>query len=152
MMQPIPHVGYSGMQCGIYIALALLAYAMWRFWPKDPLHDRLNYMAKLSGFASYAAYLDTPHWRHLKARTLKRYNGVCFVCGSAKDHICHHCSYDNFPHERDSDLVNLCHKCHSEVHVINRQEHIPLRQCHIVYKQRFRMPRSTKAQKKEASV
>jgi hypothetical protein len=54
---------------------------------------------------TYAEYLQTPHWRSLRAWALERAGNRCQLCGSAKELEVHHNTYERLGCEWPSDLV-----------------------------------------------
>ena len=74
----------------------------------------------------YDAYLESDEWKKRRklvmdrARTLYGTTGFndpkCEWCGVSAAEHCHHLTYERFKHERLSDLVALCPKCHQEAH------------------------------------
>ena len=65
----------------------------------------------------YEKYLETPHWRFLRRKMLKRAEHKCQRCraGMVVLHV-HHKTYERRGEERLSDLIVLCEKCHSQEH------------------------------------
>jgi 5-methylcytosine-specific restriction endonuclease McrA len=64
----------------------------------------------------YGAYLDTDHWQKVRALALRRAKHHCQVCG-ARGHLdVHHSSYARRGRELPSDVVVLCHFCHTLFH------------------------------------
>jgi len=76
------------------------------------------------GFARYADYLQSPHWRVVKVtwqprRRSSKGQPVCEFCASAGLLELHHRTYRNLGNERRSDLVLLCRDCHETVHIVH---------------------------------
>lgn len=69
---------------------------------------------------SYQDYLESDHWRGLRARKLDQ-TPRCEQCGRAKRVTLqiHHLTYERFPDCPLSDLQTLCRRCHEMVHGIN---------------------------------
>ena len=61
---------------------------------------------------AYVRYMQSPEWRALAARVMARDHHRCWVCGSRRNLQVHHRTYRRFGHERLSDLVTLCERCH----------------------------------------
>lgn len=64
----------------------------------------------------YKEYLQSEHWRYVRARALDRANHKCQLCCNEADLQVHHNNYDNLGDEKDSDVVTLCGACHSKFH------------------------------------
>jgi hypothetical protein len=73
---------------------------------------------------TYAEYLQTPHWRSLRAWALERAGNRCQLCGSAKELEVHHNTYERLGCEWPSDLVVLCDPCHERHSLAMRQPEI----------------------------
>lgn len=76
----------------------------------------LNDRAKGAGFASYAAYIDSPYWKGIRERVLSRDRHRCRVCGGSKGLGVHHDRYDFIGQERLEFLKAMCAKCHRHIH------------------------------------
>lgn len=73
---------------------------------------------------AYEEYMHSQAWRNKRKGAIRRAGGKCQLCGR-KDlqlHV-HHNSYENFTHEKDSDLVVLCQECHNRYHADKRRKH-----------------------------
>lgn len=66
----------------------------------------------------YRQYLKTPHWKETRAEALRLGHYRCYDCGSTTHLQVHHLTYARRGHERQSDLVVLCNKCHKKRHGI----------------------------------
>ena len=64
----------------------------------------------------YAAYLQSEKWQEKRRKIFKRDRYRCCICGAAKNLRCHHITYENIGHEKDSDLATLCDTCHENLH------------------------------------
>lgn len=67
----------------------------------------------------YSEYLLTNHWKAKRIEVAQRENYICEMCGCKVDvgfHI-HHKTYKNLGNERSKDLMFLCEKCHTELHI-----------------------------------
>lgn len=69
----------------------------------------------------YLAYLDSPEWQAIRQKVLDRDGHKCTHCGSTKILQVHHRTYKRLFHERLSDLVTLCKKCHMALHKRKRK-------------------------------
>lgn len=65
---------------------------------------------------TYSEYLKTDHWQFQRRRALILGDRKCRICGSQDRLETHHNTYERLGHERDSDLVVLCHNCHQLFH------------------------------------
>lgn len=94
---------------------------MWnRFWrwvagPR-PRHSR-----------EYTAYMRSPEWQVRRARVLRLAGYKCQDCGLDRSRSggrglqVHHLTYERLFHERDTDLVALCVKCHERQDRLRRE-------------------------------
>ena len=64
----------------------------------------------------YSEYLKTEWWQQRRAKALARAEHRCQVCNSDKRLEIHHRTYERLGHERDADLIALCHDCHTLFH------------------------------------
>lgn len=71
---------------------------------------------KVKSKEEYQAYLNSRKWEETRRRIFKRDGYRCCICGTAKNLCCHHITYENIGHEKDSDLVTLCNSCHETIH------------------------------------
>lgn len=73
----------------------------------------------MTGKEAYASYLQSDHWKNLRAMALKksRYRCVLSTCGSTKSLHVHHMNYRNWYNCTTDDLLVLCESCHSSLHV-----------------------------------
>ena len=65
--------------------------------------------------AEYEAYLQSDNWRIKCHKVHARAHGGCEWCGDTSREI-HHLHYDRLGHERLTDLIALCRRCHKEAH------------------------------------
>lgn len=78
-------------------------------WDRD---ERVEHLRRLT----YAEYLKTDHWQHMRAVAREYYGDSCRLCPS-NDHLeVHHRTYDRLGCELLADLIVLCHNCHSIFH------------------------------------
>lgn len=74
------------------------------------------------GFSTYDAYLASPHWRDVKRRYRESDRPQdCFLCGESQHVQLHHMTYVRLGRERLDDLVSLCARCHTMVHILIRR-------------------------------
>lgn len=66
--------------------------------------------------SSYAKYLKSDHWQHMREIAEEHYGKQCNLCGSTTRVETHHRTYDRIGRERLGDLTRLCRKCHSRYH------------------------------------
>lgn len=67
--------------------------------------------------ADYADYLQSPHWKALRARVLRRDDGICQGCLVNRATEVHHLTYERRGREMAFDLVSLCRTCHEALSV-----------------------------------
>ncbi len=65
---------------------------------------------------SYAAYLQSAHWRTTRQRKLEAVGRRCQLCGDTHRIEIHHNRYDHLGAEPMDDLIALCHDCHQHFH------------------------------------
>jgi hypothetical protein len=78
--------------------------------------ESLERRAKDAGYANYAAYLRSKHWRTTRAAALERDGHKCKRCRSEKRLNVHHRYYAVLGAERLSSLETLCEDCHKKAH------------------------------------
>lgn len=61
-------------------------------------------------------YLSSAQWKALRAKVLKRAQGMCEGCASAPAAEVHHLTYARWGREMLFDLVAVCKPCHAAVH------------------------------------
>lgn len=66
----------------------------------------------------YADYLQSDHWRIVRAHILEQRGGHCERCGALRDLNVHHLTYERLGAEEDTDLEVLCRSCHEAEHGI----------------------------------
>lgn len=64
----------------------------------------------------YEAYLKSHDWIVRRAATLEQAENICEICGHFKATQVHHINYERIGFELDSDLMAVCHFCHSLLH------------------------------------
>ena len=64
----------------------------------------------------YWRYLQSKQWQDTRKAVLYRDHYKCRNCGATRYLTVHHKTYSRFGHERLSDLITLCRRCHREVH------------------------------------
>lgn len=65
----------------------------------------------------YKLYLETEHWKHFRAETLKFAQYKCQLCNSKDTELnVHHKNYDNVGRETFNDVIVLCKLCHGTHH------------------------------------
>lgn len=94
--------------------------------PRDPKHTGRARGWWTLGYKSYASYLSSSHWQ----TTRQRYRASdlpqdCYCCGEHEVDL-HHKTYENIGREPLTDLVPLCRRCHTLVHVLERRGEIGL--------------------------
>lgn len=64
----------------------------------------------------YREYLQTEHWKNMRAAALIRYDYQCWKCGSKHNLQVHHLSYEFRGMETTEELMVLCSECHKKEH------------------------------------
>jgi hypothetical protein len=82
---------------------------------------RLSRKLRELGFARYSDYLESEHWRALKAawepRRTRNKKPVCEFCLAGDRRLdLHHRTYKRLGSESPRDLVLICDRCHSRIH------------------------------------
>lgn len=67
----------------------------------------------------YQDYLQTPEWKEIREKVLKRAKYHCQICNTKKSLQIHHRTYDNRGNEDLSDLIAMCKNCHHIFHSRN---------------------------------
>lgn len=77
----------------------------------------------------YCEYLQSPLWKKIRRRVLKRDRGICQLC-QAKATEVHHRSYDTdvMLGKNDAGCISLCEKCHHSIEFTQAGEHRSLEQ------------------------
>lgn len=70
----------------------------------------------------YDGYLGSAQWKALRAKVLKRAQGMCEGCASAPATEVHHLTYARWGREMLFDLVAICEACHDAVHDSDSRE------------------------------
>lgn len=65
---------------------------------------------------NYQEYLRTEYWKEVRRLIHIYYGERCMLCKSGSDLRVHHNSYDRLGCEYYSDLILVCHTCHSKIH------------------------------------
>jgi|GEM_PF-3130610 len=81
---------------------------------------------------AYEKYLQSPHWKAIRAARISIDHGECQLCGAKSDLCVHHKSYSDM--DDINNLVTLCKKCHADIHkfakiVIQSSENGKLKAC-----------------------
>jgi len=63
-------------------------------------------------------YWESLAWELIKKHLFHKYNEKCCHCGEEdiSKLVIHHITYQNFPFEKEEDMIVLCKKCHNEIH------------------------------------
>jgi hypothetical protein len=80
------------------------------------MYDYSNDCAKSLGYSNYGEYVRSEHWQKLRKKILTAAEYSCQWCGSRVAPQVHHKTYENMGHERDDDLLVVCHECHDKIH------------------------------------
>lgn len=60
-------------------------------------------------------YLQSDHWKELRARKLKEAKYKCQCCGKARPLDVHHNNYRSIYDVKLSDLLAVCRRCHNAI-------------------------------------
>ena len=60
--------------------------------------------------------MKSDKWKAKRLECLKRDNYQCQKCGTAKNLVIHHWTYDRLGNEDLGDIVTLCKDCHKKIH------------------------------------
>lgn len=67
--------------------------------------------------AEYTAALGSEHWREVRRIAIRHYGYRCGHCGRGDRPLDgHHLTYARLGHERPSDILPLCRRCHDAEH------------------------------------
>lgn len=64
----------------------------------------------------YNKYLQSRKWRELRKQRIEKDHGQCAICGSTKNLLVHHTTYENYKNENLDELLTLCKTCHYRMH------------------------------------
>lgn len=79
-------------------------------------------MARATGrFKRYIDYMDSDHWRELRAKALALQK-CCLACGKDRSLHVHHITYREFYDCELYDLAVLCEGCHDLLHRLQRKK------------------------------
>jgi 5-methylcytosine-specific restriction endonuclease McrA len=79
-------------------------------------HIRIQKTGDSKSQKEYEAYLQSPQWRAVRAKVMKRADGLCEGCGALRPTQVHHLSYDHKFNEFLFELVAVCDQCHERLH------------------------------------
>jgi shikimate kinase len=86
--------------------------------------------AKALGFASYSDYLKSDHWQRFKRDCRRSFRPFrCAICHGFQHGggmVLHHKTYERLGSEQLTDVVLLCARCHDFLHIVHRENDIPL--------------------------
>lgn len=66
--------------------------------------------------AWYAAYLQSPRWKNLRAELIAERGSTCEVCKERPVYSVHHNTYARLWCEFPDDFTLVCKECHKELH------------------------------------
>lgn len=69
----------------------------------------------------YYTYIKSEEWFNLTKPIRNRNHGLCECCLIRFGEVVHHRTYKNLGHEKDEDLIHVCHLCHNEIHKKRRR-------------------------------
>jgi hypothetical protein len=64
----------------------------------------------------YPEYLESDHWRWIRAKIRRRARGWCERCKVNKRDDIHHLTYERVGYELLTDLIGICSYCHEYLH------------------------------------
>ena len=87
------------------------------------LFERLDKAPKVESRTTDRDYYESPLWKRIRLRVLKRDNRICKRCGGEAT-LVHHRNYDQetLQGRADENLVSLCEGCHNFIH-LDDQDH-----------------------------
>ena len=86
--------------------------------PKQSYQFKKNKLYKL-GYKNYKDYLLSRHWIDFRSVCKQNKQYKCYMCQSKiKKLILHHLTYERLGNENLSDVVFMCHDCHTDVHTL----------------------------------
>jgi len=80
------------------------------------LHYLFNYIVWYFKRKKYHKYLKSDTWKQKAMRCKRLHKYRCKYCKSKIKLQCHHLTYTRIFHEKQSDLVCVCEKCHKKLH------------------------------------
>ena len=72
--------------------------------------------------AYYINYIKSDAWKRKRLEYFARYGKFCQACGTRKNIVVHHLTYDRLGNELLTDLKSLCSVCHLAVHAQHRKK------------------------------
>jgi hypothetical protein len=80
----------------------------------------------IAGFSRYEEYLASEHWSNIrKLWVISGYPRCCIGCTNQSYQL-HHLTYTRLGHESLTDLLPLCNRCHSKVHLASKERFVAL--------------------------
>jgi hypothetical protein len=67
--------------------------------------------------AEYQKYLMSTEWQHRKSWVLNYWGNRCLICNSPDNLEVHHRTYERVGEELFTDLIPLCSRHHSQLHL-----------------------------------
>lgn len=98
------------------------------------------------GYANYAEYLASEHWREVRLRFAASGRPQRCACGAPRQAL-HHLTYVRLGCERLEDLVAVCNACHRKLH---RKDRALQRQAMAVHCAKKRAVRAAKKRRQRA--
>lgn len=109
----LPYLKYE--QQLVYQQIRSDAHDECRKYCNEYTQDFREYL-QLKERLKYEKYLQTPQWKAKALIVKERDKYLCQMCLTAKATEVHHITYDRKYNELTSDLISVCHKCHSSIH------------------------------------
>lgn len=75
-------------------------------------------------YGSYKEYLQSPEWKRLRKKILKRAKNTCELCKMKRAYQVHHKTYKRVFHERLTDLIAVCGICHLDKHGLLKDDQL----------------------------
>ena len=87
----------------------------------DELEAMQLFHSKRNGrtYVDYREYIESDEWSKKRLARVKMDGYKCQMCGTAKNLVVHHITYDRLGHESLDDLITLCHNCHEKIHSVD---------------------------------
>lgn len=75
-----------------------------------------NAILKKMGYSSYKLYLDSPLWKSIRARVLRKFDGKCKGCGRTANQVHHHQYSRQVLDGRSIEGMSaICGECHEGI-------------------------------------
>lgn len=115
----IPHQIAKGQEKNAHLdamASRSLDYSTKRLEVLREIKDATAKKLQVARRAEYADYRESPQWKALTDRVIRRAKGVCEGCLTEPAILAHHKTYDHLGEEFAFELLALCSECHDRFH------------------------------------